>query len=74
MLKPNKYFNILTRSFRITFNNANELSTRKNVDSINEKLKVKLFEYMSIYEETIGLKEIKLAQQAVLDVRFNLTL
>jgi hypothetical protein len=36
--------------------------------NILDKGKAKLFEFMSIYEEAIGLKEIKEAQQIVLEV------
>lgn len=44
------------------------LTGNQHVDKTLENVKVKLFEVMSIYEEAIGLKEIKEAQQSVLDV------
>jgi hypothetical protein len=44
------------------------LTGNQKVDSILEKSKNKLFEFMSIYEEAIGLKEIKEAQDQVLQV------
>ncbi|CAF0733246.1 unnamed protein product [Brachionus calyciflorus] len=66
---------ILTiRKFHFDSKNAsNKLSTeaKASLENLNEKLKNKVFEYMSIYEESIGLKEIKLAQQAVLDAEKN---
>jgi hypothetical protein len=44
----------------------------KSFDQMLEKSKLKLFELMSIYEEAIGLKEIKEAQENVLKVPFTL--
>lgn len=44
------------------------LTGNPRVDSILDKSKNKLFEVMSIYEEAIGLKEIKEAQDQVLEV------
>ena len=43
-------------------------STNNRLDKALDKGKVRLFELMSIYEEAIGLKEIKQAQQSVLEV------
>ena len=46
-------------------------SSPPNNEKNNPKLdqaKLKLFELMSIYEEAIGLKEVKVAQQNVLEV------
>ena len=38
-------------------------------NSILRNAKLKLFEIMSVYEEAIGLKEVKIAQQNVLEVK-----
>ena len=38
------------------------------MENVLEKGKLKIFEIMSVYEEAIGIKEIKEAQQSVLDV------
>ena len=40
----------------------------EKTDTNLNKAKLKLFEIMSVYEEAIGLKEVKLAQQNVLEV------
>jgi hypothetical protein len=45
------------------------LTNEPKVSSILDKSKTKLFEVMSIYEEAIGLKEIKDAQDHVLHVK-----
>jgi hypothetical protein len=45
---------------------TNVLTGNKQIDDTLFKLKV--FELMSVYEEAIGLKDIKEAQQSVLDV------
>ena len=37
-------------------------------NAVLDRTKLKLFELMSIYEEAIGIKEIKNAQQSVLEV------
>ena len=54
---------------------ALKFSSSPNIAPNNEKnnpkldqAKLKLFELMSIYEEAIGLKEVKVAQQNVLEV------
>ncbi len=39
-----------------------------HLDKTLDNVKAKIFEAMSIYEEAIGLKEIKEAQQSVLEV------
>ena len=58
----------------------NIANNTKNADSISivannqlDYLKTKIFEAMSVYEEAIGLKEIKDAQQSVLDVNYYKT-
>lgn len=43
----------------------------KGVDKLIDQSRVKLFELMSIYEEAIGLREIKRAQETVLKVNQN---
>ncbi len=43
----------------------------EKIDTNLNKAKLKLFEIMSVYEEAIGLKEVKLAQQNVLEVNTN---
>ena len=40
----------------------------KRIDEMLDTGKLKLFEVMSVYEEAIGLKEIKQAQENVLQV------
>ncbi len=47
-----------------------QLTGNKKIDNLLDQGKFKLFELMSIYEEAIGLKEIKQAQDNVLQV-FN---
>ena len=42
----------------------------KNVDEKLDKLLQKVYQLMSIYEELIGLKELKQAQQSVIEVSF----
>ena len=44
------------------------LTGNKKAEDLIEKAKMKVFEVMSIYEEAIGLKEIKEAQDNVLEV------
>lgn len=55
---------------------TNNSTTKLNEENsqpgnILDKSKAKLFELMSIYEEAIGLKEIKDAQQTVLEVSYQ---
>jgi hypothetical protein len=50
---------------------STQLTGNKQVDTVLDKSKEKVFELMSIYEEAIGLKEIKMAQQRVLEVKTN---
>lgn len=59
------------RSVHLGSKYASQEHSAKALDTINDRLKLKLFEYMSLYEETIGIKEIKLAQDAVLDVSIS---
>jgi hypothetical protein len=44
------------------------LTGNKNIDVKLDRLLQKLFQLMSIYEEMIGLKELKMAQQSVIEV------
>ncbi len=53
---------------RLNNSTSNQLTNNKKINDALEKSKVKLFEFMSIYEEAIGLKEIKEAQNMVLEV------
>ena len=79
ILKISTHFGISTliseRSFHSSFClRMNEKKTtfadnNRKVESILNKGKIKIFEIMSIYEEAIGLKEIKDAQNQVLEVR-----
>ena len=46
------------------------LTGNKKIDQMLDTGKLKLFEVMSVYEEAIGLKEIKQAQENVLQVKF----
>ena len=48
------------------------LSTQTQNVTIYERSKAKLFEVMSIYEEAIGIKEVKQAQDLVQNVKFKL--
>lgn len=48
------------------------LSTQTQHVTIYERSKAKLFEVMSIYEEAIGIKEVKQAQDLVQNVKFKL--
>jgi hypothetical protein len=48
---------------------STQLTGNKQIDNVLDKSKEKVFELMSIYEEAIGLKEIKQAQQRVLEVK-----
>ena len=59
-----------TRNSIETSNDQTVLTGNKAFDGILNKGKVKVFEVMSIYEEAIGLKEIKQAQDNVLEVVF----
>lgn len=54
---------------RLNSTSSTKLTDNKQIDTILDKSKEKVFELMSIYEEAIGLKEIKLAQQRVLEVK-----
>lgn len=71
MLTQLKFLSSLKRSVHLSSRLASKLESTKTLDTLNDKLRVKLFQYMSIYEETIGIKEIKLAQDAVLDVSLS---
>jgi hypothetical protein len=80
-----RYFSILTRlnnnnnqnetnnpsqqKTAYTTKKVPELTSSPKVDSALDKGKEKLFEFMLIYEEAIGLKEIKEAQNNVLEVK-----
>ena len=57
------------RCSRLNSTSSTKLTDNKQIDTILDKSKEKVFELMSIYEEAIGLKEIKLAQQRVLEVK-----
>lgn len=46
------------------------IANKTPIEQTLENIKNKLFEAMSVYEEAIGLKEIKEAQQSVLEVIF----
>ena len=54
---------------RLNSTSSTKLTGNKQIDTVLDKSKEKVFELMSIYEEAIGLKEIKLAQQRVLEVK-----
>ena len=56
---------------RLNSTSSTKLTGNKQIDTVLDKSKEKVFELMSIYEEAIGLKEIKLAQQRVLEVKLN---
>lgn len=68
----------LNASTSVLFKNKlpnEDLKVAKEVSNNNavlDKTKLKLFELMSIYEEAIGIKEIKNAQQSVLEVKICL--
>ena len=47
---------------------GDSIDPKKTVESILDRSKQKLFEVVSIYEEAIGLKEIREAQENVLQV------
>jgi hypothetical protein len=67
----NNFARLLHSSVSSNSNSENQptaLTDNPKVDSILDKSKTKLFEVMSIYEEAIGLKEIKEAQDQVLQV------
>lgn len=68
MLIEVKTFRLLRRSLHTSSVLTHQAQSAKSLELINDKFRLKLSEYMSIYEETIGIKEIKLAQDAVLDV------
>ena len=64
--------NTLDKLNRVRLNSTqSEPPKIKRLDKAMDKGKTRLFELMSIYEEAIGLKEIKQAQQSVLDVCFK---
>jgi len=62
-------FNIQFKSLSNNKNIENIITMGTNkIDKALDNTKIKVFEVMSIYEEAIGLKEIKEAQQSVLEV------
>ena len=62
-------FNIQFKSLGNNKNIENIITMGTNkIDKALDNTKIKVFEVMSIYEEAIGLKEIKEAQQSVLEV------
>jgi hypothetical protein len=66
LIRKNNRFGLYKYSSSLQTPGSN--STNNRLDKALDKGKVRLFELMSIYEEAIGLKEIKHAQQSVLEV------
>jgi hypothetical protein len=66
---------LVTKQFNTSQNsvlsNDSKYTGNKGIDRIIDQSRVKLFELMSIYEEAIGLREIKIAQETVLKVNQN---
>jgi len=55
-------------AFKFSTSTTDKAPTQSS-NSILRNAKLKLFEIMSVYEEAIGLKEVKIAQQNVLEVK-----